>query len=226
MKVFHDVPVRCGHRGSGKGPDENTLASFLRAVEAGVPWVEVDVRVSADRRLVAHHDPRLADGRLVSELTAMETGLMRLEELLEAVPPEIGVDIDLKSSLEDAVRPRAQTTAAVVAGVAEREHSRRPLLVTSFDPAALLVVRERAPAVPMGLITWERFPLRLAVPAAAHLGANVLAAHHESFRGGSDQAISVAHQSGLQVMAWCPPPRKAEVLRAAGVDCLVLDDVA
>jgi glycerophosphoryl diester phosphodiesterase len=226
MAVFHDVPVRCGHRGSGKGPDENTLASFLRAAEAGVPWVEVDVRVSGDRRLVAHHDPRLADGRLVSELPAADTGLMLLDDLLEALPAAVGIDIDLKSSLEDAVRPAADSTAALVAAVAERERGRRPLLVTSFDPAALLIVRERAPAVPLGLITWKRFPLQQAVPAAAHLGADVLAAHYESFRGGRDRAIAIAHEAGLQVMAWCPPPRKAEVLRAAGVDCLVLDGVA
>jgi glycerophosphoryl diester phosphodiesterase len=115
------------------------------------------------------------------------------------------------------------------------EQSRRRVLATSFDPAALLIVRERAPAVPLGLITWTRFPLRKAIPAAAHLGVEVVAAHFESFplEGGpvrrgereASRSVGVAHAAGLQVAAWCPPSGAARQLIAAGVDCLVVDDV-
>jgi glycerophosphoryl diester phosphodiesterase len=236
-RVFVDVPVLCGHRGSGRGPGENTLPSFRAAVAAGLSWVEVDARVTADGVLVACHEAVAADGRYVSELAAAETdelGLMRVGDLLDDLPPGIGVDVDLKTSLEDAQRPRDQTTAALVAELAAPQLGRRPLLVTSFDPAALLIVRERAPDLPLGLLTWMRFPLRKAIPAAAHLGVQVIAPHVESFGLRQDaqrlgeraiaDAVRVAHDAGLQVVAWCPLPSERDVLLAAGVDCLVIDD--
>jgi glycerophosphoryl diester phosphodiesterase len=224
--VFADPPVLCGHRGSGSGPGENSLDSYLAAVAAGLEWVEVDARVTADGVLVARHDPALEDGRLVAELPAAELDLMRVADLLEALPPEIAVDVDVKTSLEDALRPRERTTAALVAGLV-RSAGRR-VLVTSFDPAALAIVRERAPGVPVGLLTWTRFPLRKAIPAAVHLGAEVVVANVESFEGlerDLADAVRVAHEAGLQVGAWCPQPEEAERLTAAGVDCLVVDDV-
>lgn len=241
-RVFVDVPELCGHRGSGRGVvgghRENTLGSFRAAVAAGLRWVEVDARVTSDGVLVARHDAVAADGRYVSQLSARETdelGLMRVADLLEDLPPGIGVDIDLKTSLEDARRPRAQTTAALVAGLATRERGRRALLVTSFDPSALLIAREHDPELALGLLTWIRFPLRKAIPAAVHLGVQVIAPHVESFGLRQDgprrgeraiaEAVGVAHDAGLQVVAWCPLEGERDELIAAGVDCLVIDDV-
>jgi glycerophosphoryl diester phosphodiesterase len=237
-RVFVDVPVLCGHRGSGRGAGENTLPSFRAAVAAGLPWVEVDARVTADGVLVACHEAVAPDGRYISELRGGETdelGLMRVADLFEDLPPGIGVDVDLKTSLEDARRPREATTAALVSDLVASQAGRRPVLVTSFDPAALLIVREFQPSLPLGLLTWIRFPLRKAIPAAAHLGVQVIAPHVESFglrqnaprlgeRAIAD-SVRVAHDAGLQVVAWCPLTSEREVLLAAGVDCLVIDEV-
>src|SRR5829696_248687 len=169
-RIFADVPVLCGHRGTGAGVvdgrRENTLGSFRAAVEAGLRWVEVDVRVTADRALVAD----------------------------------------------------------VLAGEAQR----RRLLATSFDPAALLIVRERAPELAVGLLTWLQFPLRKASPAAAHLGADVVAAHVGSFAldaRPSEWSVRVAHEARLQVAVWCPGLEEAAHFAAAGVDCLIVDEV-
>ena len=222
--MFDDVPVLCGHRGAGSGAGENTLGSFRAAVAAGLPWVEVDARLTADGELVALHDPNVADGRELAGLTAAEAGLMRVADLLDDLPPQIGVDVEIKTAIEDALRPRGETTAARVAELAAAHAGRRRLLVTSFDPGALPIVREHAPAVATGLITWRGYPLRKAIPAAVHLGADVVVAEVESFEPGSlDRSIAIAHAAGLQVAAWCPAPAAVELLVAAGVDCLVVD---
>jgi glycerophosphoryl diester phosphodiesterase len=221
VPVFSDPPVLCGHRGSGRGHAENTLPSFRAAVAAGLPWVEVDARIAADDVLVARHDPVLEDGRRVAELRAAETGLMRISELLDELPASVGLNVEIKSSLEDALRPREETTAALVAALLAGQDRR--LLVTSFDPAALLIVRERAPALPLGLLTWTRFPLRKAVAAAAHLGVEVVVVNVESFDGDAERAVTVAHQASLQVAAWCPAEPERDRLVALGVDCLVID---
>jgi glycerophosphoryl diester phosphodiesterase len=198
----------------------------------------VDARTTADRVLVARHDPVVDDGRFIADLTADETdalGLMRIADLFDDLPGHVAVDVDIKTSLEDALLPAEASTAALVADLVAGEQGRRRVLATSFDPAALLIVRERAPAVPLGLITWTRFPLRKAIPAAAHLGVDVVAAHFESFplEGGPvrlgerevSRSVEVAHAAGLQVAAWCPPSAAALQLIAAGVDCLVVDEV-
>jgi glycerophosphoryl diester phosphodiesterase len=36
--------------------------------------------------------------------------------------------------------------------------------------------------------------------------------------------VRVAHEAGLQVVAWCPQPDEEEAFAQAGVDCLVVDD--
>jgi glycerophosphoryl diester phosphodiesterase len=38
--------------------------------------------------------------------------------------------------------------------------------------------------------------------------------------------VRVAHEAGLQVVAWCPGPAEGDALIAAGVDCLIVDDAA
>src|SRR5262249_53338694 len=113
---------------------------------------EVDVRRSSDGVLVASHDP-------IQPAPAAELGLMLIEELLEELPPHVGVNLEIKTALDDAKRPREETTAALTAHLAKRAGGERRLLATSFDPSAPLIVRERAPEVPVGLLTWIRFPL-------------------------------------------------------------------
>ena len=224
----------CGHRGSGRGEvggqRENTLGSFLAAVDLGLRWVEMDARLNADGELVCFHDPA-ADGRLVSALSSPETdalGIARSADLLRELPAHVGIDLEIKTSLEDAARPRGETTAARVAALVERSPS-RPLLVSSFDPSAILIFRELLPDVPIGLLTWARFPLRKAIPAAVHLGAEVVAPHVSSVVPGEERSpsecVSAAHSAGLEVLVWNSRPEQRGELIAAGVDCLVIDDV-
>ncbi|HET9411873.1 MAG TPA: glycerophosphodiester phosphodiesterase [Candidatus Saccharimonadales bacterium] len=45
-----------GHRGAAGLALENTLASFKAAINAGVDWIEFDVRATSDGRVVVSHD--------------------------------------------------------------------------------------------------------------------------------------------------------------------------
>jgi glycerophosphoryl diester phosphodiesterase len=235
-------PVIIGHRGCGRGIvdgcSENTLESFLMAIELGVEWLEVDVRRTADDILVVAHDPAEPDGVFYADITgdqAGDRGTLRLEELLDALPADVGVDFDLKTTMEDATRQRCATTAAQLAPVAEREARRRPLLVTSFDPGALDITRELAPSVARGLLTWLHFPIDQAVAAAGHLDVQVLASHCGSLRPDSiepepsrrplEYVVDIVHQSGREFLAWCPGPEFAEELIDAGADALCVNNV-
>jgi glycerophosphoryl diester phosphodiesterase len=186
---------------------------------------------------VLHH-PSVEDGTFLVDLPATrvrELGVLALTDLLAELPTEIGVVFDVKTSLEDALRPAVRTTAGLLVPVLERERERRRVLVTSFDPAVLLLVGERVPDVARGLLTWLSFPLRKAIPAAAQMGLDVVSVHWKSFASnGTDPAphhretaysVDVAHRAGLQVIAWSPAVDAGRRLLAAGVDALIVDDV-
>jgi len=238
-----DRPVVIGHRGAGSGEvllpgsaeavAENTLESILGAVRAGASWVEIDVTRTADDELVLRHDPTGTDGAFLVERTAAESGLPRLVEVFDALPPEVALDIDVKTVLEDAVDPPARRTGALLAPLLRAEARRRPLMVTSFDPSLLLGLREEVAGVPMGLLTWLRFPLWHAIAAAAGLGLEAVGVHTGSCGLAApdprlrplEHSVDVAHKAGLEVLAWCPSAEEAPDYAAAGVDALVVNDV-
>jgi glycerophosphoryl diester phosphodiesterase len=239
--VFRGGPAVIGHRGLGcgvvSGHRENTLGSFAAAAALGLPWVEADVRRTGDDTLLVAHDDALAGGGSVAVLTgdqADRCGALRLRSLFDALPSGVGVNVDLKSSLDDSLRPSARTTAGLLAPVVAAEARRRPVIVSSFDPAALHLVRDEAPHVPLAWLTWHRFPVETAVAGCAHMDVDVLGLHVGSLprdprTGAVDpsalaQVLSLVHRCGRQLLVWCPDVRPARVLAAAGADALVVDE--
>lgn len=239
--VFTERPTLVGHRGMGAGVvdgyQENTVESFLAALRCGIDWVEVDVRRTSDDGLFVCHDAAFPDGVFLSDITSAQArglGIVRLEELLEALPQSAGVVFDVKSSLADAGRSSAATTAALLARTCAGALGDRPALAQSFDPAALMHLRQILPRMALGLLTWHRFPVGLAVAAAAHLDVQVLAVHAGSLIPGRaagftvpplETILSAVHEADRQLMVWCPSARRARALQAAGVDAMVVDDV-
>ena len=138
-----------GHRGAAGLAHENTLASFSQAVRLGVDAVELDVHLSADGRLVVIHDERVdrttnGSGEVAATtfaaLRRLDAGggerVPTLEEVFEAVPARIAVNIELKG------RGTAAPVARAVAG------SERRLLVSAFDHGELARFHGLCPAIP------------------------------------------------------------------------------
>jgi glycerophosphoryl diester phosphodiesterase len=240
-RVFGVGPAVIGHRGLGcgtvRGHRENTLGSFTAAAALGATWVEADVRRTADDVLVVRHDEVYPDGTRVAEVTAAQAdrrGTLRLHTLLEQLPHDVGLDVDLKPAIDDSLRPPSRTTAALLAPVVAAAVRRRPLLVTSFDPAALHRLRCQEPSVPLGWLTWHRFPLDVAVVACAHLDVDVLGLHVGSLADRDSGAVEPAtvaealpfvHGAGRELVVWCPALVSAGVLLDAGADAVVVDEV-
>jgi glycerophosphoryl diester phosphodiesterase len=118
----------------------------------------------------------------------------------------VGVVVDRKSSIDDCLCPLPGTTAGLLAPVAAVEASRRPLPVSSFDPAALGLLRREVPRVPLGWLTWHRFPVETAVAGCAHLDVDVLGLHVGSLprdprtgtvnASAADRVVSLVHACG------------------------------
>ena len=245
---FTEKPTVVGHRGFGRGTRggnrENTVPSCLAAVAAGLTWIEIDVQRTADDQLVLHHDWTAPDGSYIVERTAAELagqGIARLEEMLEALPPEIGLDLDVKTVLTDATCPHSRRTGALLAAALGAESLRRRLFITSFDAGLLTSMGPHLPQAAFGLITWLNFPLNHGVPAAAALGFDAICLNTGSFgpkgegpfAAGDERppfpaaadAVAAAHDAGLDVLVWCPDPAESVRYAAAGADALCVDDV-
>jgi len=240
--VFGGPGTLVGHRGLGKGIVDghrgNSLGSFLAAVDAGIDWLEVDVRRSADDGLFVVHDEAFDDGVFLVTLPSEEVarrGALPLADLLEALPQRVGVVFDVKSSVRDAERSADLTTAALLGDLCNRMLDGRPAVAQSFDPSALQHLRATSPGLALGLLTWIRFPVGLAVAAAAHLDVQVLAIHSGSLNPGVETGtldvpelpdlVRSVHTARRELVVWCPPVRRVRALASAGVDAMVVDDV-
>jgi glycerophosphoryl diester phosphodiesterase len=243
--IFETTPVIVGHRGFGAGQPggyrENSVESFLAAAAAGLSWVELDARRSRDAELVVWHDPVTPAGHYIGERTAAEladAGIVRLADVLEALPSGVGVNIDVKCVLEDAIEPSRQRTYALIARALRLHRGTRPFFVTSFDPSLPLYLASRKDEtgdIFLGLITETNFSAEVALSAAANLGVDALCVHtgtlnldRAEFGPGQvspERAIETAHRAGLEVMAWSPTPEQALRLVTAGVDAVCVDDI-
>ncbi len=152
-------PLLIAHRGAPRERPENTLPSFLRALELGADGIELDVHRSSDGVLVVHHDevPRAIapsgkfSGRRIDSLTFDELQgfavggsalIPTLNEVLAVVKGRALLFIELKGAgAEEAV------VEAIRASIAPGRCA-----VHGFDHSAVRRVHEMAPEIRCGIL--------------------------------------------------------------------------
>ena len=100
--------ILVAHRGAPYFAHENTMGSFLKAVETGCDMIEFDVRRTKDGALVVHHDPYIYDLHKkvhICQLTfsglqeiALKMGysIPKVEQVLKKFSGRTTFDIELK----------------------------------------------------------------------------------------------------------------------------------
>lgn len=209
------------HRGCAELYPENTIHAFEQ-VAARVDMIEFDVRRCATGELVVFHDERLdrltgATGSVGetpwAELRQLnvgdsDQGIPRLESVIEAIPSEVGLDIELKE-------PGLSEQVLELLSVGNRD-----VTVTANDPAVLAELSGHTPAVPRGFVFWEH-PARGLEIARRHDCDVAVVEHQLCLEHGLTE---LAHESGLAVWAWTvADAATADELRTAGVDGLIVD---
>lgn len=187
------------HRGASAERPENTLASFLRAVEVGSDGIELDVQLSRDGVPVVIHDTMVdrttnAIGDVasfnLSDLKALDAGdgqsIPTLTEVLDVVAGKVHVDIEVKTGL---------ATDAVLRDVAD--YPALDWVMSSFDHDLLRYVRSIASHA-------ELWPLSVAatddaLAVARSLGSPVIAISDQ----GIDEDIAAYIQTqGVASWVW------------------------
>lgn len=173
------APLVVGHRGVPALHQENSLAGFRRAVELGVPAVELDVHLMRDGRAVCVHDQqleRLTGVRAnVRDLTWDQLRQLRIRRelpmgidaagapvvvryqreepisLLEEVLAEIAPRAAINIELKLDVERWWSTGVATAAARAIAAAGAAPrVIVSSFDPRKLSAARRACPELLIG----------------------------------------------------------------------------
>ncbi|MBX3013751.1 MAG: glycerophosphodiester phosphodiesterase [Caldilineaceae bacterium] len=202
-----------GHRGAAGEAPENTLAGFAHAQRIGVRAFEFDVRLSADGELVVLHDesPLRTAGVAgsvhdftVAQLQAMDarvpfpdwpepTPIPTLAQVLQTFPQLDAYQIEIKRA-DPANLPsicRRLTALIESAGVAAR------VVVSSFDPDALAMMRTVAPQLPRAYI--GAFDNEGWIEQALALGCTDVCIPHKT---GTDAVVQLAHAHQLAITGW------------------------
>ncbi len=209
--------VVIAHRGASATFAENTIEAFRGAAEQGADWVELDVRRTADHSLVVHHDALLSDGRAIVELAAADLppSVPTLARALDACAG-MGVNIEIKNNEPDPDADVEEFVAEATVALLAQRGGGDEVLISSFNPATLVRVREQAPHLATALLVVEPAPDVVDVL----LGAGHQALHPFDWFVDED-LVTRCHAAGVKVNVWTVDDtnRMTELL-ALGIDGL------
>lgn len=239
---YRHTPLVLGHRGASYDAPENTAAAFKLARQLGADGVELDTLLTRDGVPVVIHNATLdetTDGAgLVRDidlarLKQLDAGshfdvlfkgepVPTLDEALEAVGPELVVNIELKSTGR-----RSVGLELAVHNVVRRHHATGRVIISSFNPFALRRFRALAPDIPIGYLYSPDEPIYL------RYGWFMLGLPHEA-RHPHHSLIDArymqwARAQGYRVHTWTvDSPDRVRELRDLGVDAIITNrpDVA
>jgi glycerophosphoryl diester phosphodiesterase len=194
-----------GHRGNPAEHPENTLASYLSAIELGCDMVECDVHLTADGELAVIHDHQLertTNGRglvgahTLAELRELDAGqgerIPLLEEVFELCRDRVGLVIETKQN----PIPYPGLEEKLVAKL--REHSMlQQVSVISFHHGCVRHLKEIAPELDAGIIDASRPVDPVAMLRAAR--AELFSCYWGTLE---PSMVAELHAAGAAVGAW------------------------
>jgi glycerophosphoryl diester phosphodiesterase len=221
-------PLVLGHRGASAVSPENTVLAFERARALGADGVELDVRRSLDGVLVVHHDPAIAGGGTIAELTLAELRAVRpdLATLAEALDACRGLVVNAEVKClpwePDADRDGSVMRTTVDAVTApDRIAAGGMVVVSSFDLAAVDLARAYAPELATGWLTHGQEVLAAARIAVDH-GHPWLNPDVASALAAGPDGLAAAHDAGVLISVWTvDAPDDARALASAGTDIII-----
>lgn len=225
------------HRGASGYAPENTLPAFEQAAQMGADGIEFDVRITADGKLIVHHDPDLgrteaAKGPLkawrFADLRALDVGswfdarfsgvhMPTPEEVVEAVGDRVLLNVEL---VNDSLRLDGVEVEATA--LFRRMNLFERAMVSSFNPRVLWALRRAEPRITLGALWGPSSPWYLRA-GWWRRRAGVECLHPESSHV-SAGFVAHAHAQGRRVHTWTVNDRaEAGRLRALGVDMIMGD---
>lgn len=210
-----DMTLVIAHRGASHHRPENTIEAFRHAAELGADGVELDVRRTADDRLVVVHDPVTADGHVVrrTPFRDLPDEVPLLDDALDACAGMF-VNIEIKNLRDEPDHDPTDWVAFRLTEVLARRGTPSRWLVSSFRRRTVAMSRRLLPSVRTAWLTTDLSDERI---SAAVAGGH--AAVHPEVSSVTADRVAAAHAVGTAVNVWtCDDTDRMRELIAWGVD--------
>ena len=232
------LPRLVGHRGEAARAPENTLAAIRMAAASGLRWVEIDAKLSGDGVPILFHDDTLdrttnGEGPVAATpfdaIRALDAGGWfgpafagePVPTLAEALELLVALDMGANVEIKPCPGRDMETAQSVCATIGEGwPRGRDRLLISSFSQAALARAREVAPALPRGLLVWDR--VATMIEDARALDCVSIHCAHQHLTAALARAVKQAGY--ILVVYTVNEPALARQLIEWGVDTIITDD--
>ncbi len=218
-------PAVIAHRGASRAERENTVAAYRRAGEMGADAVELDVRRTTDGVLVVHHDPHLADGRLIAAIRQGElpADVPTLGEALDACPG-MWVNVEIKNDPNDPDFDPSDSIADETIAHLVARGTDNLWLISSFNLDTIDRCHTLHPGIRTAWLCGEVPP-----GVTEMLTARGHSALHPWVHLLGRDIVDQCHAAGIEVNTWtCDDPVRMAELVEWGIDgiCTNVPDVA
>jgi glycerophosphoryl diester phosphodiesterase len=222
--VFSRRPsANLGHRGTGTNTSdnplpENSISSFMAAMEEGADGIELDVEITKDGKIIVMHDDTLdRTTNCTGCVSALDFDVIRacrlkngagiltdeppptLLEAYSAVATPALINVELKVFGEDCLTPTTgpeQLVPAVLEEVTAIGGENRTIF-SSFDETAAEIVQLERPGYYSALLSIATGPPE--VEKAVLLNQDAI---HPYYLAIADTTVTEALEAGLQVNVW------------------------
>ncbi len=216
-----------GHRGARGYEPENTMPSFLKAIELKADGVEFDVHVCKSGELIVIHDftvDRTTNGTgAVSDLTLSALKKLRIQEKYE-IPTLDAVLVLYNKSHFINIELKGPHTAHLVCDcidnwVQKERFTYSNFIVSSFQRDELAAVASYNPDIPLGILT--QASVEQALEWAAAFNAKAI---HPHFSLLTTENVALAHEKGYKVYTWTVNEMDdIQQIEKLGVDAIITD---
>jgi glycerophosphoryl diester phosphodiesterase len=229
--------LKIAHRGASAHAPENTLASFRLAVEMGAKYIETDLQLTRDAKIVAMHDAtvdRTTNGRgriskmSLVELRGLDAGVKflsvdgksykgeRVPTLDEILDFARTADVTFYLELKDT---QGWGFEQSLVGTLRRADALNRVVIISFDAKALSTVKRIAPELTTGFLCEK--PSTQLIEKAIAIGAKQFMPRGDRI---NPELVSAAHLAKLLVVVWTVNELEdMRTLMALGVDGIISD---
>ncbi len=187
------------HRGASFFEPENTLRAIEGAIKIGADFVEVDVRMSKDKKLVIMHDADVnrttnesgfVKDYTLQELKKLDAGrgesIPTLDEVISCIKDRIGLVIEIKEP---------GTEGKVLEKI--DENNLENVILTSFYHKSIKNARKMNPSVDAGII-FTCQPVDVS-QMALNASANTI---FPSYKYVDEEMVKQAQNNGISVYPW------------------------
>ena len=225
-------PSVCAHRGDNVNAPDNSYEAFELAVSEGLPWIELDVQITADGVVVAEHDQTLkrhfginkavADMNYdeIMQYTVIGTSDNRYKNVRMTTLKDVlllSKENDMRVQIETKPSNKKPGLEEEVLRIIDETGMHDSVMIISLHSDSIQRIRELDPDITTAHAVMKTWTDYAEVEDADNLSAEIGTITPLLVRG--------LHKAGMKVFCWtADDPSGIQYLVSCGVDVIGTDD--